>query len=107
MSDTNLLNSQIVEFMNHRNHFFWRQNVIGVRNRKAPEGSAGQGDVVGMLYPVGRHCELETKKQKERYLPSQIEHRQKVIAAGGIYQRIESMEELIQWYNSLVLPPKR
>ena len=57
----------------------------GGQQRRVSAGIDGQGDLSGLVAPIGRRIEVEVKAGKDRLRPSQIAFREMILAHGGIY----------------------
>ena len=57
---------------------------------------AGIPDFIGLL-PGGRFFGLEVKAEKGRLSPAQIEMRDRILAAGGIWGEVRSLEDFQRW----------
>src|SRR5260221_6372177 len=55
---------------------------------------AGTGDYVGLVYPSGRHLEIEEKRTRGARRPKQLERQGKVRAMGGVYEVCESVADV-------------
>jgi len=95
MDTTDDITNAILKYLNFHGAA-WRTNMVHVRRRKMPKDQQGIGDIVGSLKPLGRHIEVEVKREGDYLRPSQIRHMERVREAGGIYLVVYSFDDFLQ-----------
>ncbi len=87
MKETHLV-QQIIQYLNFRGHYVWRNNTGATRAGKFGErfiryGKPGSSDVLGVEKGTGRFIAIEAK-DKTKVTPLQEEFLNEVKSRGGI-----------------------
>ena len=87
----------ILEYLNWKHIFCWKNNTAGIyvkaRNTYIPSHSPGVSDILGIL-PGGRFLAIEVKSPTGRVSPHQQQFIDMVNAAGGLAFVARSVEEV-------------
>lgn len=100
-SPTNDLTQSVIDFMNLKGNYVWRNNNI-TRGKHRNVIKKGKADIIGML-SCGIHIEIEIKNAeiKERLSQEQKEHGALVLLKEGFYVVIRSLGEIIEMYEHI------
>jgi hypothetical protein len=93
----------VLELLALRSVCAWRANagVVKLGRRLIRLGPAGMPDVLAVLRPGGRLLGIECKAPRGRLRPSQVAFRDNLLAAGGLYLVIRSLDELADALDAL------
>jgi hypothetical protein len=93
MSEQDIVRAILVAINGLTRATLWRSpsgTASGGRRRMAPQGTP---DLTGYLAPSGRFVGLEVKKPGEKPSVCQLEAGRAILAAGGIWAVVTSVEE--------------
>jgi hypothetical protein len=112
MSVTNDTTRAIINFLTYSGNFAWRNNSQGTfdpatkRFRGIPVESRGAGDILCCL-KGGWLLEVEIKRGSDRMSEVQKKHRDRIIAAGGLYIAVSSYDDFRRYYDQVIGPMAR
>lgn len=102
-----VIQAKILKYLETTGLLFWRQNSgmipvpTGRRKkngnmifRRVKLGTQGLPDIIAILKPSGRFLGLEVKSATGRLRAAQIEFATKLIASGGEYAVVRSVEDV-------------
>ena len=102
------IQNQILDWLNLKQIFNWRQNTMGVycgkdnqgnaRFRKAP--TTGVSDILGVL-PNGRFLAIECKRPGGKTTPEQLEFIDSVNSNGGLAFVADSLDVVMERLDDL------
>jgi hypothetical protein len=102
------IQNQILDWLNLKQIFNWRQNTMGVycgkdnqgnaRFRKAP--TTGVSDILGVL-PNGRFLAIECKRPGGKATPEQLEFIDSVNSNGGLAFVADSLDVVMERLDDL------
>jgi len=99
MTETSEITRPILLFLQRLPHIIvWRANVG--RRGKILFGRPGQGDISGLLAPLGRRVEIETKTPAGELSDRQKAFRSDILAMGGVYVILLSLQDAVAWARS-------
>lgn len=85
----------------------WRQNNVGIydpkikRYRASDINLRGVGDIIGYQIGTGRFISIEVKVGRDKMSAHQIEFRDELLKAGGIYIEARSIDDFIEKFNEI------
>lgn len=90
-----IIQAQILSWLESTGILHWRANsgCVWVHGRRISLGPDGISDVVVVVPPSGRFLGLEIKSAHGKVRPVQAEFETKVLAAGGEYRVVRSLED--------------
>lgn len=93
------IQKEILAWLKANGYLHWRQNSgnIFMPGRMIRLGYAGLPDIVVILAPKGRVIGLEVKSEKGTMRPAQEEFAKQLIAAGGRYAIVRSVEDAAEF----------
>lgn len=100
----NSLTDSIVNYLNLRGHFVWRQNNGGVFDptkkifRKNPKQKKGVTDVCG-IHKFGYGLYVEVKVGNDRLSDDQIIFREEIRKRGGIWIEARSIDDVLKVFQ--------
>lgn len=101
MKETQLVR-QILDYCQYNHLMFWRNNSGAIRTEKGglvKMAPAGSPDIIGCFrgHFVGAECKVGKNKQTDM----QIDFGRRLVAAGGYYHVIYSLDEFVDLINKL------
>lgn len=106
MSVTNDTTKAILNYLYNLGILAWRQNTTGIplpNGGFRPGSKKGVGDIVAVLPPSGRHCEIEIKSGRDKMRPEQIGQQKNVEAMGGIYLVVKDYPDFLDKFPEYLL----
>ena len=105
---TNLLTSQIIDYLLRHHCFAWRQNTTGLFNPKTqsfrPSPKAGVSDIIAVLPPNGRILTIEVKMGHDSLRPAQEGFLESIAQVGGltlvVHNYIQFEEFIVQYLDT-------
>lgn len=106
MTHTNNTTTAIVDFLNLKGHFVWRNNTTGIYDpikkvfRKNKNAKNGVSDVLGVL-KSGTFIAVEVKTGNDILSEDQIEFLAEVIARNGVAMVVKTFDDFIKEYSQV------
>lgn len=91
------LQKVILEYLNSRNIFAWRNNsgIAFYKHRVVSYGAVGSPDIIGIM-PNGRFLGIEVKNKKGRLSENQKKFLYKIEQNGGVAIVARSLDDVIK-----------
>lgn len=98
----------IIKYLSLLGHLAWRNSAAWVSGngylRKAPEGSKGIGDIVGVLSD-GTHFEIDVKTGRDKASPYQLKHADEVHRRHGLYLFAKTFDDFEKQWKQITASP--
>jgi len=93
-----VIQKQILDWLKETGLVHWRQNsgTVFAGHRRIFLGDDGLPDIVCVIPPGGKLCGLEVKSAKGRLRPGQIAFRDRLLATGGSYHVVRTLQQAMQ-----------
>lgn len=103
-SPTNELTHFILDDINSRGCFVWREDDVGIpmKNGKLrPGGKKGKPDIISIWPPYGTFVGIEVKTGKDRLRDEQIGFQKSTQHVGGIYVVVHTKEDYLEKLSTI------